>query len=491
MTHQQPFEQLPQPWKPHGFQKKAVKFLLEHAAAALFLDPGMGKTSATFAAIKVLKAKGVLKKALIIAPLRPCYLVWPKERVKWADFKDISISVLHGPRKDEALLEPVDAHVINPEGLEWLLGMEKAKTAMGRTRVSLDVRRFKALGYDTLIVDELTMFKHTNTVRFKALKQIIPTFARRWGLTGSPAANGLMDLFGQCYVLDEGRSLGQYITHYRMKYFDLLRDGFTYVLRAGAEEEIYRRIQPLALRMAAEDYLDLPKLVENEVLVDLPDPARRVYDQLEADLLAAVDGGVVTAANAGVASMKCRQVAGGGVYIDRELLGLVKAPTTGRQWVDIHKAKTEALQGLIDELQGEPLLVAYEFEHDLERIKAVLGQDVPHIGGGVSTKRSTELEGLWNQGKLPVLLAQPQSIGHGLNLQGAGHHICWYTLTWNYELYDQFNKRVHRQGNKNQRVFVHKIKARGTIDQIVDMALRGKAKGQQALFEALKAMRAK
>ena len=448
----------------------------------------MGKTSATYAAIKILKAKGVLKKALIIAPLRPCHLVWPKERVKWLDFKDISVAVLHGPKKAESLLEPVDAHIINPEGLEWLLGMEKTKSASGRTRVGLDVGAFKKLGYDTLIIDELTMFKHTNTVRFKALKQIVPTFARRWGLTGSPAANGLMDLFGQCYVLDEGRSLGQYITHFRMKYFDLLRDGFTYVLRAGAEKAIYERIQPLALRMAADDYLDLPKLVENDVLVELPEGARAVYDRLETDLLAAVEGGVVTAANSGVASMKCRQVASGGVYVDQDILGLLKKPSTGREWADIHKAKTEALADLIDELQGSPLLVAYEFEHDLERIKATLG-DLPHIGGGVSTKRSTELEAAWNAGEIPVLLAQPQSIGHGLNLQGAGHHICWYTLTWNYELYDQFNKRVHRQGNKNQRVFVHKIKARGTIDQIVDMALKGKAKGQQALFDALKSMR--
>jgi SNF2 family DNA or RNA helicase len=489
MTQSEPFEQLPQPWSPHGFQKKAVKFLLEHAAAALFMDPGMGKTSATYAALKILKAKGVLKKALIIAPLRPCYLVWPKERAKWADFMGLRISILHGPKKAAALAEDVDAHVINPEGLEWLLGMEKSKTPMGKTRVSLDVAKFKALGYDTLIVDELTMFKHTNTVRFKALRQILPTFARRWGLTGSPAANGLMDLFGQCYVLDEGRSLGQYITHYRLKYFDLLRDGFTYVLKPGAEKDIYDRIRPLALRMAAEDYLDLPDLVENDILVDLPEDARVVYDHLENDLLVALGEGVVTAANAGVASMKCRQVAGGGIYLDQDVLGLVKKPVTGRAWADVHKAKTEALQDLVEELQGSPLLVAYEFEHDLERIKAALGQDTPHIGGGTTARRSTELEAAWNRGELPVLLAQPQSIGHGLNLQACGHHICWYTLTWNYELYDQFNKRVHRQGNKNRKVFVHKIKARGTIDQIVDMALRGKAKGQQALFEALKTLR--
>jgi len=188
------FKPLSKPWQPHGYQKKAVKFLLEHAASALFLDPGLGKTSITLAAIKMLKQKKVLDKVLLIAPLRVCYSVWPKEVEKWEDFSGIRVCVLHGPNKDELLKQDADVYVINPEGLEWLLQVEKTKTSSGKTKVSVNLRRWKSFGFDTLVIDELSKFKHTNTNRFKALKMVLNTFRRRWGLTGSPASNGLMDL---------------------------------------------------------------------------------------------------------------------------------------------------------------------------------------------------------------------------------------------------------------------------------------------------------
>lgn len=479
------------PWQPHAYQKKAVKFLLEHAASALFLDPGLGKTSITLAAIKLLKQKKLLDKVLLIAPLRVCYSVWPKEVSKWTDFGGLKVAVLHGPRKDEALKSDADVYVINPEGLGWLLQAKKTETAQGKTKtkVEVDLRRFKNLGFDTLVVDELSKFKHINTNRFKGLKLVLNTFRRRWGLTGSPASNGLLDLFGQCYILDQGRTLGSYISHYRMKYFVPSHDGFSWNIREGAEDEIYERINPLALRMAADDYLDMPALIENNIRVDLPSDVMAMYNQLEEDLIAKLDSKVIVASTAAAASMKCRQVANGGIYLDHEVQALIKLPKSKREWVNLHTEKVDALADLIDELQGSPLLVAYDFEHDLDRLREKLGQDVPYIGGGVSAKRSAELEHLWNAGKLPVLLGHPQAMAHGLNLQEMGNHVCWHSLTWDYELYDQFIRRVLRQGNKSKKVFVHHIMARGTVDDVVLAAVKSKRRGQNALFDALKKLR--
>jgi SNF2 family DNA or RNA helicase len=482
------------PWQPHVYQKKAVKFLLEHAASALFLDPGLGKTSITLAAVKLLKQKKVLDKVLLVAPLRVCYSVWPREVEKWKDFEGLKVVVLHGPNKDEMLKQDADVYVINPEGLDWLLQVKKtkvtsAKTGKTITKIDVDLRRWKSLGFDTLCIDELSKFKHTTTNRFKALKLVLSTFRRRWGLTGSPASNGLMDLFGQCFILDQGRTLGPYITHYRMKYFNPSHDGFSWVLRDGADEEIYDRIRPLALRMAANDYLDMPALIENNIKVDLPDDVRRVYDQLEEDLIAKLNDKIVVASTAAAASIKCRQVANGGLYLDPEVQALVKLPKSKREWANLHYEKIDALADLIDELQGSPILVAYDFEHDLDRLRERLGKDVPYIGGGVSAKRSAELERDWNAGKLPVLLGHPQAMGHGLNLQEVGHHVCWHSMTWDYELYDQFIRRVLRQGNKSKKVFVHHLMARGTIDEVMLTALKSKKRGQQALFDALKNLR--
>ena len=488
------FKPSSKPWTPHAYQKKAVKFLLEHAASALFLDPGLGKTSITLAAIKLLKQKKVLDKVLLIAPLRVCYSVWPKEVEKWKDFEHLKVVVLHGPNKEALLKEDADVYVVNPEGLDWLLQVKKTKvvspkTGKVTTQVDVDLRRWKALGFDTLVIDELSKFKHTSTNRFKSLKLVLNTFRRRWGLTGSPASNGLMDLFGQCYILDQGRTLGPYITHYRMKYFNPSHDGFSWVLREGADEEIYERLAPLALRMAADDYLDMPTLIENNIRVDLPGDVLQVYSQLEDDLIAKLGDGVVVASNAAAASMKCRQVVNGGIYLDPDIEKLVKAPKSKREWLNLHTEKVDALADLIEELQGSPLLVAYDFEHDLDRLRERLGKDVPYIGGGVTAKRSAELEKAWNAGELPVLLGHPQAMAHGLNLQEVGHHVCWHSLTWDFELYDQFIRRVLRQGNKSKKVFVHHIIAKGTIDEVVLSALKSKRKGQNALFDALKKLR--
>ena len=471
-----------EPWNPHKYQKKAVRFLLEHACAALFLDPGLGKTSITLAAIKVLKQKKILSKVLLIAPVRVCHAVWPREIEKWADFGQLKIEVLHGPDKDEALKREADIYVINPEGLDWLLKSEKTKTNSGKTRVDVDVKAFKRLGFDTLVVDELSKFKHIGTNRFKAIKQVLHTFARRWGLTGSPAANGLLDLFGQAYILDMGRTFGPYVTKFRLQYF-VPQDaaGYVWKPRVGAEEEIYELMAPLALRLG-DDELDMPLLIENRIRVDLPPDVKELYDQMEDELISMMNDKLVVASNAAAASTKCRQIANGGVYYTPELEGngLIKP---GREFVNLHDAKTEALQDLVEELQGQPLLVAYDFGHDVDRLKKAFPKGV--FAGDYSAKHFGDIERDWNLGNIGLLFGHPQSIGHGLNLQGAGHHICWHSLTWNYELNDQFIRRVYRQGNKNKKVFVHYIIARGTIDEAIMGAIKSKAKGQRALFDAL------
>lgn len=477
---------LPVKWNPHAYMKKAVKFLLEHACAALFLDPGLGKTSITLAALLLLFKRKLINKVLIVAPLRVAGSTWPREMEKWLDFRGLRAVILHGPKKDQLLREEADIYIINFEGLEWLLNVTKKKNSKGKTVVDVDVKRFKKLGFDVLVVDELSKLKNTQTVRFKALKLVLHTFGRRWGLTGSPAANGLLDLFGQTFVLDMGNALGKYITHYRQEYFVPSRDGYNWELAEGSEAKIYKALSPLVLRMAAKDYLDLPTEIPNNIFVDLPPEARRIYDELEDDLIAAIESGEVVAANSAVAINKLRQVASGGVYLTPDITELVKK-RGAREYAHLHHEKTDALCDLIDELQGSPILVAYDFAHDLERIREKLDADVPYIGGGVSLKRSRELERQWNAGKLPYLFAHPASIAHGLNLQEAGHHVGWYTPTWNYEEYDQFIKRVLRQGNTSRRVFVHHFLARDTVDEYAVMpAIYRKRRGQNALFDGLK-----
>lgn len=480
------------PWKPHKYQKKAVKFLLEHAHAGLFLDPGLGKTSITLAAISMLKKAKQLDKVLLIAPLRACHSVWPAEIKKWADFNHLTCVVLHGPKKDQLLKEEADIYVINPEGLEWLTQAKKIKTIKNKTKVEIDPRRWKALGFDLLVIDELSKFKNHSATRFKIMKLILHTFFRRWGLTGSPAANGLIDLFGQCYMLDRGAALGEYITHYRSRFFfNPDQRGFVWLPTKTGEQEIHQRLSPLVLRMSAEDHLDLPELIENNIRVELPAKIYKMYDQLEEDLITKIKGKKIIASTAAISSMKCRQVASGAIYLDPEIeigTGLKK---TNREWTNLHDEKLDALVDLIDELQGSPILVAYDFRHTLERVQERLGKNVPYIGGGVSVKRSSELEKQWNRGELPYLFGHPASIGHALNLQEAGNHVCWLDPTWDYELYDQFIRRVRRQGNKNQKIFVHHIIAHGTIDEVVIDALKSKERGQNALFDGLKKLSSK
>jgi SNF2 family DNA or RNA helicase len=473
-------------WKPHQYQRKAVKFLLEHYSAGLLLDPGLGKTSVTVAASKILLAEGVMTGALVVAPLRPVRTTWPKELAKWEDFKELDLVVLHGKDFSKLCREKHDFYAINYEGLSKLFTRRK----VGKVWKPEITEDGKALmkNVNALVWDELSKMKNSSSLRFTLIKPWLKKFLIRWGLTGSPASNGLEDLFGQCYVLDEGRSLGQFITHYRRQYFLPTADGFGWHVKAGAEPAIYERLKPLVLRMDADDYLTLPKQLDHVIKFELPASVRDQYEEMENDLLTNVADNLITASNAGGASGKCRQICSGAVYL-AELDPLTGAPRfkkSQRQWELLHSEKLDILQDLVEELQGQQLLVAYDFNHDLERLLERF-PNTPYIGGGVSGKRGEQIEEAWNKGEIPLLFGHPASIGHGLNLQeSSAHHVAWFTLTWDFELYDQFNRRLRRQGNTAGNMHVYHLVAKDTVEESVYYALRRKYRDQKKLLDALK-----
>lgn len=384
-------------------------------------------------------------------------MVWPKEAAMWDDFKHLRVEILHGKDKEKNLHKEADIYLINPEGLEWLFS-----------------HNLKKLGFNNLTIDESTNFKACNTKRFKLLKRNLHIFKRRTILTGTPSPNGLMDLFSQIYILDDGASLGSYITHYRNSYFFPAGfGGYDWKLNPGAEKQIQEKIKPLVMRLEAKDYLELPELIENNIWVELPPDARKHYDKMEEEMLIKLKKGDIVAANAAATSTKCRQIASGGVY------------DADRNVHQIHMAKADAVKALVDELQGSPVLIAYDFDHDVTRLMAVLGKNTPNLSTA-TPKKAIEIEKAWNNGEIPVLLGHPASVGHGLNLQGSGYHVVWHSLTWNFEHYDQFIKRVLRQGNKHKRVFVHHILAENTVDEAVLTALRYKDTTQKSLLAGLK-----
>lgn len=446
-------------WPAHDYQKRAVKFMLQNAEAAMLLQPGLGKSSISLSSFKTLKAKGLVDGLLVIAPLRICHLVWPQELRKWKDFDEMSAVVLHGKDKDKLLKEKHDVYIVNYDGLKWLTG-----------RLS----KMETWPFSMVVMDESTRVKDMSTVRFKLLKSILPKFRRRYILTGTPASNNLIDIFGQYHCMDQGKTLGKYISKFKDEFFyPSGYGGYDWKLKDGSEEKIHARIAPVSLQMSTADYLTMPPLIIQDVLVELPDAAMRMYRQMDEQLILAFDQGLITAANAAVATNKLRQIAGGGIY-----------HADGDAWELIHNEKTDALYDLIEELSGQPALVAYEYRHDMARIHGSAIGKTPYIGGGVSPKVSAEIEASWNKGEIPVLLGQTSSVARGLNLQG-GSAIIWHSLTWSLEDYDQLIARVWRQGQKKP-VYVYRIIAKNTVDEVIIKALDNKAKTQNALFDALK-----
>jgi len=451
----------------HKYQEKAISFLLGQGCGGLFLSPGLGKSPITLEVIAELLDKKKIRKTLIIAPLRVVYSTWPTEIKKWLDFEDLTYTILHGTQKDKNLEKDVDIYLMNPDGLSWLI----------RTLDPTGKKKEIEHKFDMLVIDESSQFKHTNTARFKLLKKILNDFRRKTILTGSPVANGYLGIFGQIYILDQGLSLGRYITHFKNKYFTPSGyEGYTWTIQPDGEGRILKAIEPYVMHMSAEDFLEMPELIYVDRKVDLPPAAMKIYQEVKKELISSIGEEDLVAGSASVASMKCRQIANGGVYL---VSGDVESVR------HIHDEKTKELRSLIDELEGSPALVAYEFKHDLARIRKEFGEDIPHIGSGVSPKDTMQIVDDWNAGKISVLVCHGKSMAHGLNMQQSGNAVIFYSIPWDLETYEQLIRRVYRQGQKN-RVFVYHIAARNTVDTTILRSLKEKDNTQKGFLNWLK-----
>ena len=444
-------------FKPHKYQSEAIKWLCSKPEVGLFLPPGLGKTAISLYAFDVLQRANKIDKLFIIAPIRPIYLVWPNEISKWAQFNGIKYAILHGKDKEKALLEDADVYLINPEGLKWF---------------SRHVTKLFSTGKWALLVDESSNFKNSRSKRFKLLKKWLNYFERRSILTGTPAPNGLENIWSQLFILDGGHRLGKFITAYRNKYFyPSGYMGYEHELQPGADKLIYEKIDDIVMHKS-RDEINMPDLLRNIIQVKLPSPATKVYKDMAREYLAIADKEVITAVNAAVMSGKLKQISNGAVYSEDGSTAIV------------HDAKIDAIQELLDSLEGQPLLVFYEFKHDLNRLKKTFS--APNLGGGVKPKDASEIVQKWNAGEIPILLLHPKSAGHGLNLQAGGcHDVCWFSITWDQELHEQAISRVWRQGIDSA-VTSHYIVAKSTIDEYIMTILDGKADLQNALLEAIK-----
>jgi len=444
---------------PYPYQKDGIRWLISKMFSGLLMSPGLGKTAIVLSAYKILKKKSMVDKVFVIAPLRVCYLVWPREIAKWSNFNGISVGILHGPKKAQVLKEEHDIYVINPAGLKWLEGQVKKGFLKDKLKW-------------WLVVDESSNFKNARSQRFKILKKMLKLFWRRTILTGTPTPNGLINLFSQVYILDLGTRLGAYITAFRNEFFyPTGYMGYDYRLQDAADQRIYDKIDDIVMHKGNEE-LDLPERLDNYIPVQLPAEARETYNDMKRHYIAEFRDTETIAINAAVATGKLHQLANGGMY-DAEKNSIV-----------VHNAKTEATQELVMSLEGRPLMVFYEYNHDLERLRSQFGP-IPAMGE-VSAKKAIGLANSWNRGEVPIIALHPASAGHGLNLQDSDcTDICWYSITFDLELYIQAVARVHRQGVKHA-VTVHHLVAEDTIDSRILRVLEGKTNIQDALLEELK-----
>lgn len=443
-------------YNPHDYQRYAAEFILTHPISALLIDMGLGKTSITLTAIyDLLFDSFEAHKVIVVAPLRVARDTWSAEIEKWEHLRELRYSVVVGAEQErlKALRTPADIYIINRENIQWLVE---------QSGIPFD--------FDIAVIDELSSFKNHQSKRFKAFMKIRPRLKRIVGLTGTPASNGLMDLFAEFKLLDMGERLGRFIGQYRNTYFQPdKRNGmvvYSYKPLPDAEQRIYDKISDITISMKAADNLAMPELISLEYTVQLSEKEREKYDRLKKDLVLSTEDNEVTAANAAVLSNKLSQMANGAVYSDDESV------------IEIHDRKLDALEDIIESMNGRPLLVAYWFKHDLERIKKRF--DVREI-------RSSEDISDWNSGKIPVALIHPASAGHGLNLQQGGSALVWFGLTWSLELYQQTNARLWRQGQTADTVVIQHIIAKGTIDEQIMKALKTKDTTQAALISAVKA----
>lgn len=442
-------------YKPHEYQSYATEFILSHPISAVFLEMGLGKSVITLSAIfDLCLDRFLVCKVLVIAPLRVARDTWPAEINKWDHLRGLSYSVAVGTEKEriDALKKQSTLYIINRENVDWLVHKSGIP-----------------FHFDMVVIDELSSFKSYGAKRFKSLLKVRPSIKRIVGLTGTPSSNGLMDLWAEFRILDLGQRLGRYISHYRNTYFKPDKRNaqivFSYKPLPGAEEEIYKQISDITISMKSTDYLKMPEYVSNEVFVTLSDKEWKVYSDFKEDMVANLGDEDIDAVNAAVLSGKLLQMANGAVY-DSENKAHV-----------IHDKKLDALEDLIEGANGKPVLVAYWYKHDLERIKERF--PVRQI------QSSKDIED-WNNSKIPIAVIHPASAGHGLNLQSGGSTLIWFGLTWSLELYQQTNARLYRQGQKDT-VIVHHIITKNTIDEDVLLALTKKEKTQDALIDAVKA----
>ena len=442
-------------YEPHHYQRFATDFIERNPISAILLSMGLGKTVITLTAVNdLLYDYFDVGKVLVIAPLRVCTNVWKQETVKWAHLQGLKVSVAVGTEQERlaALNAKADVYVVNRENTQWLI--EKSGLPFD---------------FDMLVIDELSSFKNHQSKRFRSLMKIRPRVKRLVGLTGTPSSNGLMDLWAQFRLLDMGQRLGRFIGKYRTDYFlPDKRNGqviFSYKPLPNAEERIYDRIKDITISMNATDHLQMPELLMVEHKVKLSETEQERYDELKRDLVLTLTGGEVTAANAAALSGKLCQMANGAVYGDEG------------EVIEIHDRKLDELEDLIEATNGKPVLVAYWFKHDRNRILERFPAE--QMDSDESIRR-------WNGGKIPVALIHPASAGHGLNLQAGGSTLVWFSLTWSLELYQQTNARIWRQGQK-ETVVIHHIIAKATIDEDVMAALAKKETGQAALLQAVKA----
>jgi len=440
---------------PHEYQTYATDFILTHPISAILIHMGLGKSVITLNAIYDLCLDSFyIRKVLVIAPLRVCSGVWPAEIQKWDHLKGLTYSVAVGTETERraALQQTTDIHIINRENVQWLIE---------ESGLPFD--------YDMIIIDELSSFKSHQAKRFKSLMKVRPLVQRIVGLTGTPSSNGLMDLWAEFRLLDMGKRLGRFITHYRDEFFQPdKRNGmqvFSYKPRPGAEEEIYRRIGDITISMKSTDYLQMPECLMNEARVTLSDNERKDYDTLRKELVLTLGDEEIDAVNAAALSGKLCQMANGAVYSE------------DKRSIHLHDRKLDMLEDLIEGANGKPVLVAYWYKHDLERIRKRFKVREIKTTGDIDD---------WNAGTIPVGLIHPASAGHGLNLQAGGSTLIWFGLTWSLELYQQTNARLWRQGQTDT-VVIHHIITQGTIDEQIMKALQSKDKTQAALIEAVKA----
>lgn len=442
-------------YSPHEYQEYTKRFIIEHSEAAIFLSCGMGKTVITLTALKHLLENGMVRRILIVAPFRVGFSSWPAEIAKWDHLKNLRYSVAIGStaKRIEAINDnTAQIVIINRENVDWLI-------------------KHNTWDYDMVVIDELSSFKSHKSKRFKALMSKRPMVKRIVGLTGTPSSNGLMDLWAEFKLLDMGKRLGRFIGNYREWYFrpDKMNGPIVYSYKPlpFAEKEIYEKISDITISMSALDHLKMPELIVNEVEVEMNPHERRKYDGLKQEMVMEIPDGVITAANAASLTNKLCQMANGRIYDEDKNI------------IHIHDRKLDALEDIIESANGQPVLIAYWFKHDLNAIKERF--KVREI------KKSADIAD-WNDKKIPVAVIHPASAGHGLNLQSGGNILVWYGLTWSLELYQQTNARLWRQGQTSGTVVIQHIVCKDTVDGNILKALNAKDTTQSALIEAVKAV---